>query len=130
MCPAQDPTTLDTALHAAAARGYSDAVSAIFSLRVHSGIVHARNAEGNTPLHAAIARGSVAILRLLLARSGEAGVDVRDAAGNSLLHCALHAGRSDLVVELLRSGADVFSRNARGNTPLHIAAGAYAAAVQ
>ncbi len=90
-------------------------------------IVDAPTALGETPLHAAAAKGDDEALALLLERCGgvEGGppppiAERPDREGDSLLHAAC---RSAAAVELLlRHGARADTRNAAGETPLHMAA--------
>jgi len=87
---------------------------------------------GSTPLHVAAERGYVEIVELLLSRKWRVEVDARDGRGFTPLQYAcfglLHAGPvsvgryRDVVVALLRRGADPDVRDEEGNTVLHWAA--------
>jgi ankyrin repeat protein len=88
---------------------------------------------GSTPLHVAAERGYVEIVELLLSEVGRGvEVDARDGRGFTPLQYAcfglLHAGPvsvgryRDVVVALLRRGADPDVRDEEGNTVLHWAA--------
>ena len=46
-------------------------------------------------------------------------VDVKDGFGNTLLTIACQNGNKRVAKSLLRRGANINSRNHRGNTPLH-----------
>jgi ankyrin repeat protein len=85
---------------------------------------------GSTPLHVAAERGYVEIVELLLSEVGRGvEVDARDGRGFTPLQYAcfglLHAGPvsvgryRDVVVALLRRGADPDVRDEEGNTVLH-----------
>ena len=87
---------------------------------------------GSTPLHVAAERGYVEIVELLLSWKWRVEVDARDGRGFTPLQYAcfglLHAGPvsvgryRDVVVALLRRGADPDVRDEEGNTVLHWAA--------
>eukprot|EP00438_Fugacium_kawagutii_P003229 Skav223465 [mRNA] locus=scaffold2238:70320:77924:+ [translate_table: standard] len=70
-------------------------------------------------LHAAALGGSALLLRLLLAARSD--VHGRDRDGHTALHVAAEAGHAEVVDELLQGGSDLRC-NAKGCTPLHLAA--------
>jgi ankyrin repeat protein len=93
--------------------------------------VHARNAAGETPLHAAVRSGRLDAVMFLLCN----GADVNAAAfpnghglgGLTPLHIACSQGDSQVTRLLLLNGADVNARasviaSGGGETPLHLAA--------
>ena len=82
--------------------------------------VHARDADGKTPLHYAASRGNGASLVLLLDRRAE--IDSRDDFGRTPLHDASEHSRFRQMEFLLSRGADVSARTKTGETPLHLAA--------
>jgi ankyrin repeat protein len=121
-CDYQDPETGNTALHACAEKGYIDAVVAVLASYCSTSVVEARNNSGLTPLHSAIERGNVAVIKTIIQHLGIRSMHITDMHGNTALHSAMHHGRFDLVQELLREGCDPNAANQRGNTALHIAA--------
>jgi ankyrin repeat protein len=74
---------------------------------------------GDTLLHAAVVRGSLEDVEVLLA-SG-ALVDAVGDLGNTALHHAASRGHVDVIRKLLQCGASVNTRNEFGETPLDLA---------
>eukprot|EP00004_Rigifila_ramosa_P012770 TRINITY_DN278_c0_g2_i1.p1 TRINITY_DN278_c0_g2~~TRINITY_DN278_c0_g2_i1.p1 ORF type:complete len:1156 (+),score=232.01 TRINITY_DN278_c0_g2_i1:36-3470(+) len=90
-------------------------------LDVRPRMVAVSNANGWTPLHAAIHMHSARCIFLLL-ESG-AAVTSRDREGNTPLHIAmLVSAPPNIVSRLLSHGAQVANQNFSGRTPLHVAA--------
>lgn len=97
---------------------------------IDSGLsVHARDSNGNTPLHCASKRNNRATCRLLLARGSE--VDARNGVGRTPLHLAAcnvdywrdaDIQRQGTFRSLLAAGAEANAQDTEGNTPLHLAA--------
>ena len=72
-----------------------------------------------TPLHAAALAGdSVALERLLEARTLDWALNVRDAGGQAPLHWAVLGGYVDCVAALLRFGADPNLVDGNGVSPV------------
>lgn len=65
-------------------------------------------------------QGNWLVLRQLLAAS-QVSISDRTKHGEGLLHIATRGNHVDLVMELLRTGADVNATNDFGETPLHLA---------
>lgn len=80
----------------------------------------ARNARGETPLHAAVNydRPTFTVLRGLLAR-GPVDVNLADDQGATPLHVAAQALQPTAIDLLVGAGADPNRRDVRGRTPLH-----------
>lgn len=78
---------------------------------------------GDTPLHAAIQRGNIAMVRLLLSiKSPTQTIDINHpGCGNRPLHCAASLNRVDMIELLIAHGADVSLTNCIGMTALGIA---------
>lgn len=83
--------------------------------------LHARDAEGRTPLHLASAQGDVAAVERLIGEGADLGA--KDNAGETPLHLAALHGHVDAIRRLIQGGADIGSRCNTGKTPLHKAAG-------
>ena len=82
--------------------------------------VHARDHDGQTPLHRAAADGATETIAMLLAKGARAGES--DADDVTPLHLAAVEGRRDVVELLAVAGADVNARDNDGDAPLHEAA--------
>ena len=90
-------------------------VDAVHTALDNGASVHARDAQGETPLYASIPV-SVDIVRLLL--EAGASVHARNAYGMTPLHDASIWGHIEIVRLLLEAGADVNAQDNRGWTPL------------
>ncbi len=108
-----------TALHLAAYFGYASVVVRLLRAGAdHAAVSH--NAQGNTPLHAALAgrREMPAITALLAAGADAAGADVQ---GYTPLHLAASRGDHAASELLLACGATRSARTPDGKTPADIA---------
>lgn len=76
--------------------------------------------NGFSALHLAAYLGKASVIRLLLSACPEA-VDLKNSDGETPLHIAASEGRFEVVVELLRAGANTLLRDVDGRTVLHIA---------
>ncbi len=88
-------------------------------LKDRPGIVHHRDPEGRTALHAAARSNKVELVKIVFPLVSTA-IAVDD-KGNSPLHDAAEVGSKEIVLFLLKNGADVNWANKFMNTPLHIA---------
>jgi ankyrin repeat protein len=79
--------------------------------------IEARETNGYRPLHIAILRNHVSVVRLLL----EWGADVGDAKRYPPLHFASACGCESIVRLLLERGADARATASDGGTALHLA---------
>ena len=101
-----------------------DLMMDIFTRGVKPGVtvdIHARNSQGQTPLHIAITNNAgISIVNELI----DSGVDLYgfDVNGNNPLHLAVARGNTVVVRTLLAAGMDSNVVNANGESPLHIAA--------
>lgn len=103
-----------TALILATYHGDLDEVNAL--LRAHADPCLADN-NGNTALMGALFKGEMAIARRLI---GLCPIDTSNNDGQTALSFAALFGRLDILAELVRHGADLQHRDARGNTALMI----------
>ena len=93
------------------------------------GDVNARNQDGITPLHWAIAKGDVEIVRVLLASGAD--INVTDAEGITPLHWVAYKGYEVIVKVLVIAGADIKATDNNGSTVLDYAAqGGYTGRVE
>lgn len=94
---------------------------------------HVRDKSGRTPLHNFMARSSKCSQSRFMTVVVEAGVDIdaRSADGSTALHmwaAQAHEARLDLLMELLRLGADASLLSSSGKTALEEALASVAAA--
>lgn len=113
----------DTPLHYAITRQRQDLVRLLLA---RGADLAAANCRGFNSLHLAALRGDVGALRALLAEARARGtewlVDEAKDDGYSALHLAALNGQLDAADALINEGhATVNARNARGQTPLHLA---------
>lgn len=116
-------------LHLAARRGHAGVVAALLA-RSPEGLNEAAGPRKRTPLHDAVAAGSLPAVRLLLA-SG-ARIDAMDAFGQTPLHLAAAldpAVAVPIASHLVSRSAPLQRQDERGFTPLHAAAFANAPAL-
>ncbi|KAK7986896.1 hypothetical protein PG988_001884 [Apiospora saccharicola] len=102
----------DTALTLATAMQRSRTIDALLR---HGANVKLRGKLGNTALHNAIYNNLLDPARNILARGADVGAICLT---GSCLHVAAVSGAHDMIDLLLTHGANIESRNARGDTPL------------
>lgn len=111
----------ETPLQQAARKGQ---VNLVRDLLNKGAPINARDNAGWTPLHDAVRKGSAAIVNLILAKEG-VEVDAcskPEQGGLAPLHDASEVGHIDIVKSLLAAKASVLVTDARGRTPLDVAA--------
>ncbi|KAJ8771751.1 hypothetical protein K2173_026928 [Erythroxylum novogranatense] len=100
----------------------ADVDSALAQLKKNGGNINSRNKFGLTPLHVAIWRNHIPIVRRLLAFGADP--DARDGeSGWSSLHRALHFGHLTVASLLLQSGASILSEDFKYRTPIDLLSG-------
>jgi ankyrin repeat protein len=82
--------------------------------------VTARNAAGETILHAVASAGDLPAIDLLLSHGADVGA--ADRSGFTALHRAVQHGRVAAAAALIASGADAQARADDGSTPIDLAA--------
>lgn len=101
-------------LHVAASAWAPELIPVISGHRVS---LNAQNRRGQTPLHIAVKRGSIAALEALI-KEKKALLDVADKAGNTPLHIAATLGDSKKIQILIGAGACLNPKNKAGVSPL------------
>jgi serine/threonine-protein phosphatase 6 regulatory ankyrin repeat subunit B len=79
-----------------------------------------QNVEGGRSIHAAVIRGHVSCVRLLI--DAKADLEVRDKDGRTALRYASGTGRQECLQVLIENKADVKTADDEGITPTHTAA--------
>ncbi|XP_047465116.1 ankyrin repeat domain-containing protein 61-like isoform X2 [Mugil cephalus] len=92
----------------------------------HGANVNAEEGKSQqTPLHMSVRHNALSAIQIL--SSYGANVNAVSCSGMTALHMAAGVLRKDIIVSLIRQGADVNMRSQQsGNTPLHLAVGAVA----
>jgi len=127
----------NTALHLAAQHGHAEFAREV--LQGKSGLLAARNDDGDTPLHLAAKEDKTKVAELLLGLAKawredpngsaaeetppESPLAMTNRAGNTPLHEALRPGRSAMALLLLIADPDRgHDLNGQEESPLHVAA--------
>ena len=104
-----------TPLHFAASNGYCDLVMPLVQ---HGADVNAQSRAGYTALHCAVLGNHLEVAELLL----EMGAAIKDDGyGWTPLHTAADDGQFDIVLCLIKHGADMNAQSHAGSTPLQLA---------
>jgi hypothetical protein len=83
--------------------------------------IHARDSNGSTPLHRAVAEGDEELVQLLVSMGAD--LNARDLEGKTPLHIAIIRDRKEISTLLLTHGADPSLEDGEGKMPLHYAKG-------
>jgi ankyrin repeat protein len=119
------PKLDETALHAAAQQGHSEAVRILLEAGAY---VHTEDADGNLASHKAAYNGHLEVMRRLfsaaqhLSQFDRASVDWKNHFGYTALHAAAQMNHISVVFLLLDLEANVNIKENAGKTPLHVAA--------
>ncbi|XP_058202997.1 ankyrin repeat-containing protein BDA1-like [Rhododendron vialii] len=114
-------TKLGAALHIASANGDVMIVEALVELSPE--MCMARNRDGNNPLHIAAMEGKVDVLKKLVETCPLAAQVILD-RGDTILHLCVKYNQLEclrLLLEIIRDPDFVQSKDANGNTMLHLA---------
>jgi len=91
-----------------------------FDLLITEETVNKRDSAGNTMLHAAV-RNRVSSSQIGRILDQRAQVDARNSEGDTALHIAVRMNQRETGEFLISRGANIFSLNAAGHSPLFIA---------
>jgi ankyrin repeat protein len=120
--PTQRDTTGCTPLHCAAAAGHASVCGLLLASQQGSiGLARVVDNEMRTALHAAASGGYPATVQVLLDGGALPVIDVKDAEGYMPLCLAVKKQCLDVVLGLVRRGANVNMVNKKGRTVLHLA---------
>ncbi|KAG5563867.1 hypothetical protein RHGRI_000160 [Rhododendron griersonianum] len=114
-------TKLGTALHIASANGDIKIVEALVELSPE--MCMARDRDGNNPLHIAAVKGKVDVLKKLIQTCPCAAQVIVD-RGDTILHLCVNYNQLEslkLLLEMIRDHEFAHSKDANGNTILHVA---------
>ncbi|KAG5563866.1 hypothetical protein RHGRI_000160 [Rhododendron griersonianum] len=114
-------TELGAALHIASANGDIKIVEALVELSPE--MCMARNQDGNNPLHIAAMEGKVHVLKKLVETFPLAAQVILD-QGDTILHLCVKYNQLEclrLLLEIIRDPEFVQSKDANGNSMLHVA---------
>ncbi|KAL7121852.1 hypothetical protein ACP275_01G009700 [Erythranthe tilingii] len=108
-------------LHLASAKGHVDVVKALLSVDHRTCLARDRN--GLTPLHLAALKGRIEVVKILLRAKPEAA-QMNVYGGENILHLCVKRYQLEplkLLVSTIREPVFVNSKDAEGNTLLHLA---------
>lgn len=114
VAPAAQPSS---GLHEAIARG--DDAAALKLIDEGADINEKDPGAGASPLHYAVMKGRLPMIKLLIARGADVGSRTR--TGTTPLHTAVLYSRLEAARLLIDAGADVNAQSATGTTPLKLA---------
>ena len=116
----------NTCLHIASIHGHEEFCKDVMSLSQSLPLLAATNADGETPLVAAVASGHTSlassILRCCIAQQLSDAILMQDKNGCNALHHAIRSGHRDLALELIEAEPSLSRAvNQYGESPMFIA---------
>eukprot|EP00826_Nyctotherus_ovalis_P041616 TRINITY_DN4221_c0_g2_i2.p1 TRINITY_DN4221_c0_g2~~TRINITY_DN4221_c0_g2_i2.p1 ORF type:complete len:459 (+),score=87.04 TRINITY_DN4221_c0_g2_i2:583-1959(+) len=99
---------------------YHSLVLLIAKSRGSKKVIEAVNCEGHAPLHLAVARNSIGIVKALLKFKANPNVQSAELK-QTPLHLAFQFGHYEICRTLMASGSSIGMQDKEGNTPVHIA---------
>jgi ankyrin repeat protein len=82
-------------------------------------LLHARDADGSTPLHCAAWKGHAEVVQVLLEHGADHSLENNNTHwGGTPLHAAAHGNQKAAAELLIAHGADIRRRSFNGRTPL------------
>jgi ankyrin repeat protein len=84
----------------------------------HGATPHCRNLAGATPLHGASTKGHAQVVEMLLLYGSDLEAEIANTKGFTPLWCSVFFKKVDMVLLLLKNGADVNVSSSSGTTPL------------
>lgn len=105
-------------IHTAAKSGKVKQVESL--LNNQPDLLNAKNSKGLTPLHSAISKGRLNVVKLLIKKGADPELKTKN--GLTPIFQALDLGRNKIAQELIESGVNIKTKGYRNRTLLHMAA--------
>jgi ankyrin repeat protein len=109
------PKASKTPLHLAAEKGYPQIAELLIE---HKASPNRKDRTGNTPLYYATYNDHTQVMRMLIEAKGDVNQKIRE---GTLLHLAAQRGSGEASRLLLKHGAKLEVKNAKGHRPLDVA---------
>lgn len=104
-------------IHTASAKGNLARVKALVNAK--PALVNAKDSDGATPLHHAVAKGRIEVVKFLIAKKANVNAVKKD--GVTPLHIAAALGEKEIAEILIKANANVTATDKKGRTPVSIA---------